>query len=40
MELTFGPDTAYFDQYYDRPMDLNITQTLGSRHGDHRVLLC
>lgn len=28
MELTFGSDTAYFDQYYDRPMDLNITQTL------------
>ena len=28
MELTFGPDTYYVDQYYDRPMDLNLTQTL------------
>ena len=28
MELTFGPDTSYFDQYYDRPMDLSMTQTL------------
>ena len=28
MELTFGPDTGYFDQYDDRPMDLSLTQTL------------
>ena len=28
MELTFGPDTSYIDQYYDRPMDLSLTQTL------------
>lgn len=30
MELTFGPDTGYVDQYYDRPMDLSLTQTLVS----------
>jgi Ca2+-binding RTX toxin-like protein len=28
MELTFGPDTDWVDQYYDRPMDLSMTQTL------------
>lgn len=28
MELTFGTETAYVDQYYDRPMDLSLTQTL------------
>ena len=28
MELTFGPDTGYVDQYFDRPMDLDLTQTL------------
>lgn len=28
MELTFGAETAWFDQYYDRPMDLSLTQTL------------
>lgn len=28
MELTFGADTNWVDQYYDRPMDLTMTQTL------------
>lgn len=28
MELTFGPDSNWVDQYYDRPMDLSLTQTL------------
>lgn len=28
MELTFGPDTSYFEHLYDRPMDLSITTTL------------
>ncbi|MGQ0567726.1 MAG: calcium-binding protein [Gemmobacter sp.] len=30
MELIFGPDSNYFEQYFDRPMDLSLTQTLES----------
>lgn len=30
MELTFGPGFDFVEQYYDRPMDLSMTQTLAT----------